>query len=778
MLDLHISGRPLLLPAGTTASVEHLNPLFADGIEDSFSLPLELPVEGNEIALGHVHELALASRALSLRDATLGEKGVPLFPGTLQVLATTPQVVRSSFSVQGLASLLNGVMLRDLLQGTLVDLDADEALGYRFHDRPLYAAGGNCQFPMHLNRQLYGSENPDWYPNASAYNGSSSYSVNALVEYTTADVVERTGIWQCISAAGPGESPDTAPAKWRLTAFGLVNAWNKAEGAHYLNTTENFYALVPWFYLKWVLLQALAALGLRVEGEFMDDAATNEELLPNSTTIDQAGRIDTDHYLRVYQSTPAPLPGSGTAKIPADTESPAPYSDTAGLWATDTFTPDAAGTWRVRIRLKYNYVALGTSFARAYVVGPTSPVDIRAIQTRPLSGLYGNVPVVFIMSFTVAPGDVGQPFFFYADQSNQTLPAALSTWGNGDNGDEVYDEVDITAWLETSTDLIQPDSFIYPERHVPDMELGAFLVAVADAYCLEVVPDLNAGTVRLDYRNTVATSSPDSVTDQTHRASGTPELDHQRTITGFRMAWDLPTLDDPYGDLDTLPEYDSEQDLTAPLVIGERCLIRNTRKVMSAVLNPDLGLLAWRHVGYHVPAYLVGQEDGAREVLPACAPLHMDQVQMDSETYLVPVLDQSGTSAWYGTTGEQEAFHLCTYQPMDSEDGSVTDVPSARSWGVGWDSSDVAPLNHLWDTEAGVDGMAQRFWGAWANLLVNAEPVTWDLIADLPFLLGPEWRRIIHLHGQHYLIERLPIEHGSGSDRFLSQGAYLYRLRS
>ena len=40
MLDLRIAGRQLLLPASTTASIEYINPLFADGLQDSHSVPI------------------------------------------------------------------------------------------------------------------------------------------------------------------------------------------------------------------------------------------------------------------------------------------------------------------------------------------------------------------------------------------------------------------------------------------------------------------------------------------------------------------------------------------------------------------------------------------------------------------------------------------------------------------------------------------------------------------------------------------------------------------
>src|SRR5690606_5384664 len=100
--------------------------------------------------------------------------------------------------------------------------------------------------------------------------------------------VERTDVWQCTEAADPYESPISAPTKWRRTAFGLVNAWDRAmDSYHYNGGTGNFYAFVPWFYLKYVLHESLQYLGYRVMGDFMEDPTTHEQLLPNNTTTDR-----------------------------------------------------------------------------------------------------------------------------------------------------------------------------------------------------------------------------------------------------------------------------------------------------------------------------------------------------------------------------------------------------------------------------------------------------------------------------------------------------------
>jgi hypothetical protein len=53
-----------------------------------------------------------------------------------------------------------------------------------------------------------------------------------------------------------------------------------------------------------------------------------------------------------------------------------------------------------------------------------------------------------------------------------------------------------------------------------------------------------------------------------------------------------------------------------------------------------------------------------------------------------------------------------------------------------------------------------------------------DLLVDAPFLRGREWRRILHIHGQDYLIEKMPVEYGADNGPLIARGTYMLRMRS
>jgi aspartyl-tRNA synthetase len=116
MLYLSLSGTRTSLPLGATAQVVHKSPLFTDGLEDSFSLPFEVPTRGNELALQHTHELPLRHRVVRWENSMLGHAGLPLHPGTAHLLSTTPHAARLTFSLEGFVERVKGMLLPDTLR--------------------------------------------------------------------------------------------------------------------------------------------------------------------------------------------------------------------------------------------------------------------------------------------------------------------------------------------------------------------------------------------------------------------------------------------------------------------------------------------------------------------------------------------------------------------------------------------------------------------------------------------------------------------------------------
>jgi hypothetical protein len=778
MLDIRISGKPLLVPSSTTATIEHINPLFADGLQDSHSVPIEVPADGNEATLKHVQEIALAERTLSFPEAQLGHQGLPLYTGLFQVLSTTARTIRGVFSVEAFVSRIRGRKLPELLEGHRIDASTEGIISYAANNAPLtYSDGAPCQFPMFFNKDIYGGNNPDWFPNASTWSPTSSYAVNDLVVFTELMPCQRQDVWQCTSSTSAGQSPSTHPAKWRRTAFGIVNAWNAQAGEHYRNTTNNFYTLCPWFYLKWVLEKALNTIGYSPAGDFWEDPTTDELVLPNLTLLDAEKRMN---YFRAEQTTivnyQPPTPWN-LFRIPADDDVTPPNTDPDGVWdaVNSTFRPNLAGTWRFRIRV--NLVLSAPAQLQIYVRRANGgnypgnwPFPVYLSQEEAATF---NTIVTFSVNFPAV--ELGNSFHFVCFARANFV----DIWPVSAN--DAYDRSMVSGWFSSAGSINELRDAIEPSEHVPDVQLESWLVAISETFNLEITPDESTRTLRLDHREKVITQRGLQRSEQSQRCIGYPtaEIDHARKYPGIRLKWDIPTKDLPDLRYYYLNEPVHREELLEPPDGPEQCAyVLATRTIyLSELAQPSTWF--WKPVGFNVPPVTIGSGNDAREVMPACQPLHMREVFLDGRRYLVPIMEGAGTSTYFNSEGDRSAMFICEYLRHRSSDGQITKVPCARSWAYGWEDGDHSRISLLWDDENPLaPGLYQRYWRNWTNMLTTAEPVTMDLLVDPPFLRGREWRRILHIHGQDYLIEKMPVEYGPSRGPLIARGTYMLRMRA
>lgn len=784
-LHARIDGEALALPAGASVQMELLNPLLQDTLQEEESTPLAVPAEGNERLLEHVHHLPLSTRTLVRSGGELGHGGLPLHPGDWHVLSSDEREVRLAFLREGFVRLTKGLKLPDCLKNELIDL-TDELLNQSISlkHRPTYANGGKCQFPMFYAPNLYPSDaRPLWMRTGSAWNDTQAYAVDDLVQFTERDDVERTDLWQCIVTTSAGESPATHPSKWRRTAQGIVNAWDRTANDFYFNTEGNeFYAFVPWFYLKWVLKKALEHIGYVPRGTWWDDTTFDEQSLGNTTTIDAPTETESDSIFYVQQTGTTYFSGTWFEwmHLTADAESPAPYQDLSGLWDSSTgeFIPDAEGTWAFNVRTRAISAPAG-ALARLYIrregsesywlvpgmawVIPYDPVAVGQAVTGPngeVTMRTGNIPF--------GTDDVGVRFQFHLRISqNGEWPV---------DGQDGVTGTRIRGWLLGEEPGVPVnDVFVYPHRHVPDVELAGFIQAVADAYNLEWYADSTSRTVWLNSREQVLARRDHERTEASARAVGSVELDHERRTTGMVLSWGIDTTNEA-DSAASVAEAMSTEDLPPPISLGDSAVLTSTREYLKARFDYDEGLFYWVTAGYRVPDYVQGDEATATTVGPAMVPVHMVRKMLDGKEYIMPWIDAQGTSAWFHCEGERDTVWISMHHPAKSHDGTVTGVPCARSWHYGWNSADTGPASLLWDGTEEVPGLVQRQWANWITMLLEAEPVTRDLLLDHAFIRGRDWTRVLHIHGQDYLVQSMPVEYGPG-EHLVSRGAYLLRLK-
>lgn len=778
MLDLRIHTNRLLLPASTKASMDLVPPLRMDGIEDNFTIPFTVPVRGNEAALGHVHHLPLAERQLVLRHARLGYAAQHVTSGVLRVMGSNERAVKLSFSAQGLVDRLKGVRLRDALQGHQINTLPEGGLAAHAKAVTMVAQPNESHcFPMHANPALYGSENPDWSSGASQWDVTRLYSINDRVYVEETSPAARKWEYQCI-AASIGEKPGDYPDKWRRIVFGLVNSFNLEDQAYDVNEPGgNFYAMVPWFRYDWLVRRAVEGIGLMAKGDWFSRPETPYMLLANSTPLD--GPQPTGAFSARQTGADAIYTAPDTeVPIPANDDNTAPWTDPSDLWDNSSFefTPDAAGVWNFTAHVEAEfssadrlaiYVSRPSGGQYAMYYNPETARPYGAVHQ--VSGTVHDVTLEFTVPFSL--DDVGTPFQLRVCPVYQSQFMAQVTLRN--------------CWVTGSryggTALNSYRDIINPADHVPDMELGEFLQAVADCFGLEVVPDLDHDTIEFNSREQ-AIREYTHAEDQTRRLAGPLELDHTRNVPGLRFSWPVDGVEaeDLVGS--TLAAVvDREHDLPGDVLNNTHAIVRSTRKLFQAdARHTDSGVtVVWKHVGFSIPQALAGDTEDATDMPVRIKPVMMDELWLDGRKLLMPSMDQAGESAFYATGPKDAELHLAVngLRQLAAEDG--TPYPGATAWGLDNLGNECESLLLTEQRDAPT---MPSFWGrhhrAWADTLVRSEPVTTDLQIDLPFLRGRAWHRIMPMQGQLYIVDKMSVTMGHGSSEdMISKGAYLRRLR-
>ncbi len=768
MIEFRIDGKHIVLKPETEVSIDMENPLFAEGIQDDFSMPFDMPVHGNERHMGHAEQLAHHDRTITWHDATMLVDGTLLYTGDITLLGSNGHDFSASFAVDAFVSRIKGRMLPELLRPISID-----TTNMPWHGSgPGYAFGGTHQFPIHYNPSLYGDENPDWYPSTQEWARDTQYPINSLVSIDLIqNNVKRKWSYQATTDV-PANSPPPGP-NWRRTAFGVANARNMATGDFRYNSTANIYSLVPWFYLKWVLKQSCSALGFTVKGEFMDDPNTHEVLVPNATNIDKNKGVNGDYFFRAQMSGPAyydPSVPWNQWRMPFDDDTTVPNTDQGNRWNNElfTFTPDEDGLWRFTGTFKVVPNRPGNSRpgGRLYIFNTNGTV---VASSYVVVGRFGDCS--FATAHQFGPGDVGQSFYFVFTQYDQSAGSGTPTWPQQPS--DHYVSGFIRGWLDLEEDpLLVPDTLIRPYRHVPDVAFADWLTDILETFTLKQTVDLAERTITLDYRRSVLDQPTRTVPEITPRLNGVVALEHHTNPTGVTLEYQVDgatTVKDVEGD--DLDAYFSDFDMPAPTRNNQLALLLSTRELLASVfLN---GVFHWESTGYYLPPLQLGNANNSETITLGATPPNMMYITLEDRPMIIPVWDES----------DNARSSFCVYKQQSVTPSIDILPPTAWSWGYGFSEIDAAPLS-LELRPAPVPGLytvaptLYQFHGPWLNALIRAEAVSFNLLVDAPFLLGKLWHGVVAMLYQHFIIKHLPVTIRAGQQPLLAENVKALRLRS
>jgi len=768
MIEIRVNGRALVLAQDTEVSLDLLNPGMLLELEDSWTLPFEVPVRGNEIALGHAAALALGDRVVTHENAELYVDGIRLHVGVLDVMGSSADVVRCSFRVDGFIHLVKDKKLRELVKSEPIIVTDIFAHAKSMNDLH-WPASSHC-FPSYFNPEIYGSANPNWYPSAPTWEATKSYAVNDLVTFAMGTPLTHPWRFQCIGATSAGESPLTTPAKWRKTAFGIVNAYDHTSAEYFKNDgVAEYHTLVPWFYLKYIVQEALKAVDYAPAGTWWTDTQYDKRAVINHQTLDTDARR---YYFLASQTGPASdsygdgaYDGySSVHQLECDDDSTLPNEDVDNVWNPTTFrwTCPEAGQYRFRFKIPANFYDNDTAIAFGLVkVGPPNTVRAGGIYmpshppSSPFSPFGWNGLVN--RQVTMSSADVGAEFF----------PAAWYHTGAGVLHYMLFDTW-IQGWKNEGSTYPDSEMVIDPREHMPDVTLDDLLLDLRLTYDLHITIDHATKVVNLNYASDQLRAAPANWHD---RSRGEPEMDHGRRMNGLAFSWDIDVPDVP--DLKSLiyhGTYDAITDIDEPPGPGMWAIVLSSRMILISTVSNE-GFV-WVIKGHYLEKVLLGEENAGETVTPKMGPMLTVLVSILDEQFVIPWISEEGNSRYYPSARKEASLRCVDFQGKEGN-ANHAPVPHATSWGRAMaDGSpyvDAVPMN--WpDKRSSYD----QHWKQHAAILIAGDPVQMDLELDHRAIMNQEHHRRVVINSQEYLVERLPTTYTKG--RLLSEGAELLRI--
>jgi len=675
MIQFRINGKHLVMHPGTAVEIEEQHPILSQDLKDAFTVPVEVPIAGNESVLGHIHVLERRDRPLRIDNAELWVDGSPKHRGVFYVESSVEGPdgsVSLSFTVDGFISAMAGLRLRDVdYGGEIVFLSAGHLVSAATTYNTMSWPDARFCYPMISNPEAYASNNPDWYNEPAAYDAATSYDVTdppTLITYETG-LVRRKRAYECIGTAPAGESPDNTPWDWRFFGQGIINPWIPTTTGWRLNDELNNNAMCPQFYLKDILIRAMRDRGLEAVGDFIDDPSTHQVIVWNNQLLDMSE--NTGHVLATQ---PAPI--TYTAVDPntdhdqlhwsngfdfiltCSDEVTAPNEDPDGLWDGQEYDIAAAGTHNFKIRVKLTCPT--PIYVQVTIINAATNERLIEFYAGSMADRRNNWDFVCEGSRGYTAGEVGMncrviitPRLFGTDNAGAVGNISFTL-------SDCYFE----AWRGTGEVTNGYTRIINPADHVPDITIEHLLLEVRDWFHVRIQPMPELGVVRFDHQQDVLDGLP--VSNLTQHVRAPLRLEHANRTTGMRLA-------PPTGKEENLPdlsahiddgEYDAEADLPAAGTELHKAFIRNTAQMVVSKLY-DTNKYAWFIAGTLHRVAEVGEMTNPREVTPEFGMPDMDLVPaVDGTLCLMPVIKETCSSPMFNLGNNAPGLYFMLYAGM------------------------------------------------------------------------------------------------------------------
>ena len=619
----------------------------SSGIPSARILPFNAPVKGNEEIFGHLH-LSYVQKNIIRLACQIAFMGISIRSGKLYITKTSSYNYRLSIIMNGFSEEFNSKALSDLVLEP-VELTATAPDHFGVVNHATNTANGIItppyRFPMVAAPKFYGSVDEDL-----------DESENNL-------------------SYGQQET-DIEGRFFNLVTPLVFNYWHNSISTS--GTTRNPACLVPFFQLSWVLKKIFESEYYQVGGAFLKDDAIAKLLIMNNRTLD---KMYVMYQAQIRRSTEALF--QGVVSFTEDEEDPNNVYDMVNHQYKAAYN----GIHEVSFSIEHKHQGIG------------------ALQRYPEVHFYIYKNGVEVWHYT----NYSDPAAYSTQKATATFNLvasdklelrALATYEEEESGgsgdwhtieEEIYLRKGLISYRNMSySALNQYQQYIYPEQHLPDMEVSKFFTSLKQIFGLVFLFDNKKKVAEIEFFDNIIKGKTIDITGIVEDDSLEEEYQEDE---GFELKFKAENIKDISGFLEIDPVA-TKADLPIPAELNQAALVLNENAwyIYAIDADDDFQLPYWKFHSDRLENYKQGH--GQLKVSPMLAPASMT---MEGK-YLVPRYDGEASSPAFNMDVNPMSLRLLfDYgKKTISFEGENYQYPFASSQNLDVDGANLENMSLQW----------------------------------------------------------------------------------
>jgi len=527
---------------------------------------------------------------------------------------------------------------------------------------------------------------------------------------------------------------------------GIINYW-------YADTIENnrpynLTTLIPFPYLMFVLEKGFWMDGYTIEGSFVDHPVLQQLCIQNNYALDERENEDNARW-KAHLDNDQTI--TGEDDILFDTDFAPDGYDPANRYDPGTGIGLIAeeGMHDIEVKINYDFDDNGGSsydvVVRIYKGASLLHMNILNLLTAG-TGSFTVHPAAF--AFTNA--DIGVPMRVTVEITSNVPGAFFRSVEDGS-----YWKV--TNLTNQGYNVFAPVMNI--QNHVPNIKFGELLTAISTAYKLQFTFDYKNKVVSIDFVN-------DYIEDDPVHWEKKALKDHiiRNDKTAIKnINYEFPDDDELvkgnfliFDGLTYLGEFTNRWDLPAPTQVLDFAYVESQAKYYQVkIVDTVKTWVAIVDNYYDIPI----NENGEIEIRAKCPPMFMTDVELHGLNYLMPHIEQKGTSLAFGTGINPCSLRLVLWGGLQYDKDNSQTYPFATS------NRFTANGNSLWNLILQFEydfNLIDLFLEKWLRMMSNNEFFIKEMKLHLLDLVKLNVNKKVFFDQAQFLIKNLGI--GVGKD--------------